>query len=424
MKHGIRINKKDFFSIVICLFVLYLSGTTYIALSEGSTLRSMAMLVLSSMLLIASLKALGNEQNKKLIGIIAVFTILFLCVSILNYRATALELVRLLVIFILLVGYLCYMQKSTFDVWTFLYNVMVYVSLVSIVLFFIINVFGIGIPSINIQSGRLNFQIYFGLYSTCSLYYIEKFGFVFYRLQSVFWEPGVYGVALVFCLFYHLFIRHNDNKKILWLIIACLICTLSTTGICVGVALCGIYWYSTLRSSRSKIILFIPAISIVGSIILKVLLDKMLETNMTINSYNTRLADITTSWQIWKDNFIFGNGYRNVSIFTQLQGSNRGSSNGLFTWFYTMGIVGVLVVLIPFVTNIIMNKSKRIENTVLLMVFIVTNMSEPLIETPFMLMIIAYEYLKMMKNAHVFHKREMFERRGSVYHNIRFIDRK
>ena len=146
--------------------------------------------------------------------------------------------------------------------------------------------------------------------------------------------------------------------------------------------------------SVSKIILLIPISAAAISLIAIVWLDKVLETNGVINSYYTRLSDVIISLEIWKENLFLGTGYHNENLFVITQGLGRKSSNGFLTWCYTMGLLGVILVLYPFVYRIINDRRNRIEKIVFLVLFIVTNMTEPLMDTPIMLLIIGYQYFE------------------------------
>ena len=98
--------------------------------------------------------------------------------------------------------------------------------------------------------------------------------------------------------------------------------------------------------------------------------------------------------QLLLKNPIFGVGYRNDSVFTEFQGFGRGNSNGFITWCYTMGFLGIALLLIPFLINITRqkNKKERIYEFVFMMLFIALNSTEPLILTPLMWFVVSMEY--------------------------------
>ena len=115
---------------------------------------------------------------------------------------------------------------------------------------------------------------------------------------------------------------------------------------------------------------------------------------MLFRSYLRRL-DLLNGLSLIAMRPIFGWGYKREGIFEALQNLGRGNSNGLITLGYNLGVIGLLLALIPFILCIIKSrKSERIKETVFSVLFILTNMTEPLIYAPFMIFLIVYEYQK------------------------------
>lgn len=398
MSNQLKIKNSTFIASLTSIVILYLSGTTLISLSAGSSIRSVAMSVLFLLLFYCSIKVMGYKTKNNNIVACCIFVIIFFVFSFINYSTTAIELIRLLVLFFLLYCFCLYANYTKFSIWNFLYKIIVILSIISLLLYLPINVFEFELPHNDYPVGHLMFKTYFGFYSTCSLYHINKFGLTFYRLQSIFWEPGAYGMALDYSIYYLLFVKKKVKKYEIIILFTCLLLTLSTTGICLGVGLFAIYWYKSLKSIAFKSIMIVPIILVASSIILKIWMDKVMEENMVVNSYYTRMSDVTVSLEVLKNHPFFGTGYRNELDFKNLQGFGRSSSNGLLTWFYTMGLFGAVLVLYPFIANIIKEKNNLLKNLCIVIVFIVTNMSEPLIETPFMLLIVANMYVKLLHN--------------------------
>lgn len=227
-------------------------------------------------------------------------------------------------------------------------------------------------------------------------------GMPFYRLQGIFWEPGVFAVYLDFAVFYALFLSNEEfsrNKrkqvvKIIVLMIAVAL-TLSTTGLCIAVALLGIRLIETFKG-RSKILMFIPAAIIVGSIISAIWLQKKGLSTNAWSSYNLRLNDLNNSLKLWKENLLFGTGFKNTELFEgTIEG--RGNSNGLLTWCYTMGLFGAIALVFPFVKNAFNKETQTLTQLLYTLVFLLVNMTEPVISSYFMVFLVAKEYNTMLK---------------------------
>ena len=214
----------------------------------------------------------------------------------------------------------------------------------------------------------------------------------------MFWEPGVYQFFLNLAIYHFMFERKGEKKKIILLYIN-LALTLSTTGMCIGILLLGIYITNLpkFRSSKKYLVLISSfCVGVAGGYVVYV---KWMESvnNIGIGSMYTRINDQLVGFQLFCENFLFGAGYDNTPLFEATQGWGRGSSSGFICWMYMMGIVGLVVVIYPFIKNIFRSKTQEIKRRriILFIIFILCNFSEPLYWAPLNWFWVASEYIKL-----------------------------
>ena len=95
----------------------------------------------------------------------------------------------------------------------------------------------------------------------------------------------------------------------------------------------------------------------------------------------------------------FGTGYNNVAEFEAATSFyQRQNSNGFMNWCMTMGLWGLIVQMFPLVVNVLKRKkNERLVHIAFAIVYIGINMTEPLITSPLMIMLLALEYIIMVK---------------------------
>ena len=173
-----------------------------------------------------------------------------------------------------------------------------------------------------------------------------------------------------------------------------LVLTLSTTGLIVGIGLILIYRLQKMNTIREKILTIIPMGVAIIPVVLYIWNAKK---NSAISpSYSLRMYDMTRSLKIWKDYFLLGVGYNNTTMFS-MEG-RVGNSNGLLNWCMTTGLFGLLFIILPFIVNCLISKSKDRERFIIFFgLFILINCTEPLIQTPIMLLLISISYGAMIE---------------------------
>ena len=90
----------------------------------------------------------------------------------------------------------------------------------------------------------------------------------------------------------------------------------------------------------------------------------------------------------------------NTTEFENLQGFGRGNSNGLISFLFTMGFVGMLIISVPFFINLKKGtdneKNTKARHLLYIIILLLSNMSEPIMMTPLTILLLAKEYAKCL----------------------------
>lgn len=146
------------------------------------------------------------------------------------------------------------------------------------------------------------------------------------RSQSIFWEPGVWGINQMFALAWY--VLYKKNIKLYWLFFISIVMTMSTTGLALFTILSiYIFFFSDFKIDKFKVVIIT-----LGSVLLIVL-----STLFFLNQYSTEIDDFIymqtigkiaqkngslenrmqateATWKITKSNPIFGVG-RSTTVY-------------------------------------------------------------------------------------------------------------
>ncbi|HWB27874.1 MAG TPA: hypothetical protein VG738_20520 [Chitinophagaceae bacterium] len=187
----------------------------------------------------------------------------------------------------------------------------------------------------------------------------------FYRNQSFFWEPGVFGVLMICCYIFKTIYLQNKEKK--WIYYIGVFSTLSMGAIIIFLAFNG--FKKVLSGSSRELRARLPIISILVGLPLLLLIDLAnfyssdMETAVSLlfhrnvsndKSLNTRSADLYYGYLAAKDEIVAGHGedykdfYRITlnKLNTTKAWYNGGITNGVIDLLYCYGIIYTILFLI------------------------------------------------------------------------------
>lgn len=113
-----------------------------------------------------------------------------------------------------------------------------------------------------------------------------------------------------------------------------------------------------------------------------------------------RFSDISNGLSIFFKYPFTGVGFGNETEFMELDIHGRGSSNGLISYAYMTGIIGLVIALYPFFRNIRIS-SYKLRQWIWTIMILIFNSTEPIYNLPVMAYILAVEYVTAFKKTRI-----------------------
>lgn len=309
--------------------------------------------------------------------------------------------------FSLLFVFICINNHSEFDVWTIslfrmisVYplillarsnnkslleeysNVIYKISVLFIGIYLAIILFGEVIPYslVNPSKNLFQYRNYFGI-----VFQLPKqsylFSSVIYRLHGFTWEPGQYQLYLNLALYYFLFFKEYEKKRIYTLIVS-IILTFSTMGVLI---LALQILIKILFLKKGKLFLFAK---FALAIVIIVAAYSVFQEKMLFGSFEVRSLDFLKSIEAIKSNFIFGSGIRRFE-----------TTNGLLSLIADNGILSIALIVLGAYKWIKREMSivGMIESLLFVVIILLGLMNEPIQYTAFtfaLIWILLIDYVK------------------------------
>lgn len=393
-----RKAKIDLTNILIYIFlfsIVYQSGSVQAANNPDDLLfRITRILMLFAPLFI--IRKLSSRKLPKLLFLVFGFEILAI-VNFVMYPASSATLQFKILLFVIFY-FVVTSSYNRYDLDDKLYNLLIVLATITLVFYIIVDVIKIPLPySIyyKTEGSAFTYKNYFNIYYS----YSKK---VFPRLCGLFWEPGVYQIYLNLALFIY-YRKQRRNKYHLIIILINVLFTQSTSGYMVAAMMFAVIITSKKRGSMSRkqsrrILIGILAVTS----ILVIFIYKRETTNIVGDSYFDRMVQAKTGLSLFFENPIFGRGFYNTQQFLELDRTGSGNSNGLITWLYTTGMIGMLVAVVPFLINIAREeaRSSKRERITWFIFIVIENMTEPMYSLSIMVYFLASQYSEMI-NGHI-----------------------
>jgi hypothetical protein len=399
----IQISFEKLLLYVIAISSIALSGTMLRAYNMNSTLEYAFeyIMIFCSIILTIKNKSINSWRH---ICIFVPLSGIFILINYLLYPYSSNSLVHRIVWFILFLGVIEHCIAKNISISEIFYNVIVVIVAMSSLFYIVICIFRVNLPyTIFYNNSPLYYNYYNIFYLRISLIHLSLGSVNFYEYCSFFWEHGIYAIYINFALLYYV-TQEKNNRKVFILLVINLLLTFSTTQYIVFAIICLLYYYrNELLDKKSKIIMLFPIILILGLAAGSVTYNKVINTNVIRGSYYERIRDIYDGLRVFVNHPIFGTGFMNSQMFMSIQNLGRGNTNSIITIMYTMGIIGVLFFFYPFVCSIVKGKAHKSEQIAYSIFILLSLASEPLYTTPFILILIAMEYIKSSRmNSNVF----------------------
>lgn len=336
-------------------FMVILSCQSLVSKIQGDNMMTMLCIIVMLLCIVAELKYV--IKGKRLQYIIFVMYIISLSILFIFGDFLYLYFIIIHLIFAGMVYFWFFLgnaENKIIKIMNSIKNLLIVISIISIVCFLFCTVFDFIQPSVIYNAKKIgwsnyDYRVYGYLYNDGQM--TDIFGYRVLRNIGIFVEAPMYAYLLIISLYIQMFLTRTNLFNELILIVA-IVTTLSSTGF----VFCIIFLLIKYRRvfSQHKIILLIttPIVLIIGGcIIYAVLKDKLLTGNL---SGIIRIDDFLASIKSFINAPIVGNGYMNsraldpfrtgmranVSWNGKLAGLSSGIggilSNGgvIFAWFY------------------------------------------------------------------------------------------
>lgn len=388
-------------SILLYLFIfslIYQSGSVRASLlGEGILFQ----ITRALMLVVPIMMMLNGLNNKEIILAFVFFSIgiFFVGINYFLFPDGVFRLIYKIVILILSMGIYSTLIRKNVDIGGYIYKTIIVIAGIGLVFYVGIELMKLPIPYSILYSGNsYRYRNYFELFF--SYHYNE----VIPRFSGLFWEPGAYQIYLNIALFLYVFGRRENKIELGILIISIIFCR-STIGYCITAMLLAIQIsQSCFFNKRVKRIILVLG-TLVALVAASFIVYQKVEATVGYaeGSASLRFADIVHGLSVFLNHPIIGTGFGNESEFIMLDMFSRGSSNGLLSYAYMTGIVGLLFAFFPFISNLLHYREKK-RQIVWIVIIILVNFSEPIYDLPIMAFLLGIEYMKMFERKSILWK--------------------
>lgn len=391
----IKINYKSILLYLFIFAVIYQSGSVRAAvLSYGFLFYATRLVLIAAPMILILVLGIRNKQ----ISVMVLFLFLglfFVGINYFLYPDGAFQVLYKIVILVLTIGVYLAATKRNIEINQYIYKTIVFIATVSLVFYLATDLGKLPIPySVVYSDYSYRYHDFFELYF--SYHYNEALP----RLSGLFWEPGAYQIYLNIALFLHVFERKNNKFELAILLISILFAQ-STLGYCIAALLVAVHLsMAGFFNKKSKTV--VGAIGLLMALIAAcfIVYKKAEATSGIDGSATLRFLDIVNGLKVFSNHPLIGNGFGNEQEFKALDYFGRGSSNGLLSYAYMTGLVGLIFAFVPFVRNYIHAKDKK-RQAVWIVVLLLANCGEPIYNLPIMAFYLAIEYVRMLERRHL-----------------------
>lgn len=393
---NVRYQKcRDPLLYIFVFSIIFQSGTVQASTNSADLVFLITRIL---MLFLPLLLYLFNVNREKKVAIkFVVLVILFELFAVINYclySQSATTLQYKILLFVLFYLMLSSSSKMISRMEEIIYNTILFIAIVTILFYVVVEILKLPLPYTIYHKAdgySFTYRNYFYIYYSYS-------NATFPRLSGLFTEPGMFQIYMNFALFLF-YKKKNQNKIQLLILLLNILFAQSTSGYIVATILLATIltsWKKMSISNRTLLGIILGVVTIV--VVLIVFIQKRESTNIAGDSYFDRMAQAKLGVELFLQKPIMGWGFYNTTQYGNLDVTNSGNSNGLLTWLYTTGLVGLFLALFPFVYNLkrSISSSEKWEKIVWMFFILIENMVEPIYSLSIMVFVLTYEYFQMI----------------------------
>lgn len=386
--YKMRANIKLLFIYLFVVSLIYQSGSVRAALLREGMLFQTTRILMLAIPICFLMKYRCKKNILSYMGTCLLIGIPAVWVNYILYSDGALQFVYKIFIFTLSGAFYISLLNKKINLNHYIYQVIIMLAAITLIFYFMTEIMKLPLPhSVVYRGNSYRYYDYFEIFFT--YHYNNRLP----RLSGLFWEPGAYQIYLNWGLFLYIF-EERGSKKDLFVLLISILLTQSTSGYCIAALLMVVLISKTnYLSKKSRALLGIGGIIVASVFSAFVIYKKIQKTGNDIyGSAFLRFSDIKNGISILFRHPLIGIGFGNEMQFMELDAHGRGSSNGLISYTYMTGIVGLVMALYPFLKNLCGTLHKQ-RQWVWIIMIIIFNSTEPIYNLPIMAYILAVEYV-------------------------------
>lgn len=364
----------------VLIFIVYGSGSALGWYIPGYNVMQLGVTLIYALWMKSKTKNYTLNKKTLLVFIVAVTVLILNVIAFSGVEALPETRSTLLAFVLLYIVVESMPRKEYIDKYI---NVMVVLASFSIV-FWVLSRFGIELFDFVVQSGngvyyRLNFlHVYRSNINPALVMYTNP------RNQSIFWEPGALQGYINMALLFLLFDKSADKKKLklkTFILVLCMVTTMSTMGYFVMALIFGIYYFTDVYKGRINVktilVMLVMLVATVMLLMSDTVQDKFDISSDKYMSTELRSNDIISGVEIVLKKPM-GLGYNSQKYYQTMEKYNiLANSTGLLITLQQFGIFVGGVVLVWLYKNLYRNfRVKGLARFLLLCVYIATMMGE------------------------------------------------
>lgn len=367
-----EIKQNKFISIIEYIFALFLilslNSVYFCEIGPGKNLIIMGLLGATVVLTIYGIYQLFVYRDRvdRLLLFFILFTVYILVLYFINLKqGTHILKVQLLAIYIfpvMLLPILYYQKKQNYSILRKISNIVVLLSIISLIGWFLSMA---GVPtnlSIVVKWGYIRpVHSYFGLdfFPQDPVHFL---GLMLPRNTSIFVEAPMFAYVLIIGIAIRKYFVENRNKFITFVLWFTVISTTSTTALIMLIVIyCINYLILSPQLNSNKALKYIISIGLIISfVVVTIFLIESKQQSMA-GSFDLRADDVTAGIDAWKQHLIIGNGFNSNNVIQQFMNSNRWiqETTGYSTGIFLVLAWGGLYLFAMYIMPLFMSKSSK-----------------------------------------------------------------
>lgn len=258
------------------------------------------------------------------------------------------------------------LNREQFPFWNCYENLIIIIACVSLIFW----VFGSLLGLINhtgyvytswtgVENYYKRIPSYYGLYFETQSGVSSLLG-VNYRNSAIFTEAPMAGIHFFVALLIELFMKKEQSKSKLIILIIAIISTVSTASY-LGLLLAFFIKFILKKENKGALIILKYTIMTIGIVVGFYVMQYLIETKLGTDSGSIRVDDFIAGYKAWMDHPILGNGYGNFNSIKNYMSSFRNYNMGFSNSLVYILAIGGIYLFMPYLMAAIIGISKMIK---------------------------------------------------------------